>query len=59
MVGVAELGDGFTKLVAMPYCLSGDFSDVFIAAQESMRIAMNEAQIGQPIPHQVHIKKDA
>lgn len=57
VVGVTELGDGFTKLVAMPYCLPQDFADVFIAAQESMRNAMNAAGIEQPIPHQVQIQK--
>ena len=57
VIGVAELGDGWTKLVAMFYCKSDEFDDVFIAAQENMRNAMNAAEIDQPIPHQVYINQ--
>ncbi len=57
VVGVAQLGDGWTKLVVMLHCDSGQFDDVFILAQENMRNAMNMAGIEQPIPHQIQISK--
>lgn len=56
-VGVIELGDGWTKLVAMPFCLPKNFDNVFQLGQENIRYALNVAEIEHPIPQQIHFKK--
>ncbi|MBL4623818.1 MAG: mechanosensitive ion channel [Flavobacteriales bacterium] len=58
-VGVHELADSSINLAIRPYCLPGDYWDVYFAVQETSKLALDEAKITIPFPQRdVHIYKE-
>jgi small conductance mechanosensitive channel len=56
-VSVLKVGDGMVKLAIRPWCLQGDYWDVYFNVQELVKNAFDQEGIAGPIPHRVIISK--
>ncbi|MDA8886671.1 mechanosensitive ion channel family protein [Bacteroidia bacterium] len=56
-VGVLGFGDSSVDLAVRPHALSTDYWDVYFAANEAIKVALDENNIEIPYPHQVEIRK--
>ncbi len=58
-VRVLKVGDGMVKLAVRPYCLQGDYWDVYFNVQELVKNAWDKNGIEAPVPHRVIVSKQA
>lgn len=58
-VNVLELADSSVNFAVRPWCKSEDYWEVFFSLTESGKIALDNAGIEIPYPHQVEIRKNA
>lgn len=58
-VNVMELADSSVNFAVCPFCKPEDYWDVYFATYENCKIALDEAGIEIPYPHQVEIHKEA
>ncbi|MCK0162199.1 mechanosensitive ion channel family protein [Allomuricauda sp. F6463D] len=58
-VNVMELADSSVNFAVRPFCKPEDYWDVYFAIHENCKIALDEAGIEIPYPHQVEIHKEA
>ncbi len=56
-VGVLGFGDSSVDLAVRPYAKSAEYWDVYFAANEAIKKALDENNIEIPYPHQVEIRK--
>ena len=56
-VGILGFGDSSVDLAVRPYAKSIDYWDVYFAANEAIKKALDDNNIEIPYPHQVEIKK--
>lgn len=56
-VNVLELADSSVNFAVRPFCKPEDYWDVFFATQEGCKLALDNAGIEIPYPHQVEIHK--
>lgn len=56
-VNVANLGDSSVDLAVRPFCKPEDYWDVFFATVEGSKLALDEAGISIPYPHEVNVEK--
>lgn len=56
-VNVENLGDSSVDLAVRPFCKPEDYWDVYFATMENCKLALDNAQIEIPYPHQVEIHK--
>ena len=56
-VGVLGFGDSSVDIAVRPYAKSEDYWDVYFAANEAIKKALDDNSIEIPYPHQVEIKK--
>nr|WP_321412284.1 mechanosensitive ion channel domain-containing protein [uncultured Allomuricauda sp.] len=56
-VNVLELADSSVNFAVRPYCKPEDYWDVYFATYENSKLALDEAGIEIPYPHQVEIHK--
>ncbi|WBU89558.1 mechanosensitive ion channel family protein [Cellulophaga omnivescoria] len=56
-VNVEELADSSVNLAVRPYCKPEDYWDVFFATVEGSKVALDNAKIEIPYPHEVQINK--
>ncbi|WP_298782279.1 mechanosensitive ion channel domain-containing protein [uncultured Polaribacter sp.] len=56
-VNVAELADSSVNFAVRPWCTTDDYWDVYFGVTEDVKIALDNAGIEIPYPHQVEIKK--
>lgn len=56
-VTVLELADSSVNFAVRPWCKSEDYWDVYFETQENVKLALDEAGIEIPYPHQVEIHK--
>jgi small conductance mechanosensitive channel len=56
-VSVLKVGDGMVKLAIRPWCLQGDYWDVYFNVQELVKNAFDQEGIAGPVPHRVIISK--
>jgi small conductance mechanosensitive channel len=56
-VGIIGFGNSSVDLAVRPFSLSTDYWDVYFAANEAIKKALDENNIEIPYPHQVEIKK--
>jgi small conductance mechanosensitive channel len=57
-VGVTDFGDSSVNLAVRPFCNSADYWDVYFAANEAIKKALDDANIEIPYPHSVEIHKE-
>ncbi|MGV6831000.1 MAG: mechanosensitive ion channel family protein [bacterium] len=57
MVSVEALNDSSVDFAVRPACKVEDYWDVFFYVQENVKLALDEAGIEIPYPHQVEIQK--
>ncbi|MAU16873.1 MAG: mechanosensitive ion channel protein [Muricauda sp.] len=57
-VNVMELADSSVNFAVRPFCKPEDYWDVYFATYENCKIALDEAGIEIPYPHQVEIHKE-
>lgn len=58
-VNVLDLADSSVNFAVRPWCKSADYWDVYFDVTENVKIALDQAGIEIPFPHQVEIKKEA
>jgi small conductance mechanosensitive channel len=58
-VNVSELADSSVNFAVRPYSTVEDYWDVYFGVTEACKLALDEAGIEIPFPHQVEIKKEA
>ncbi|GGI56583.1 mechanosensitive ion channel family protein [Winogradskyella haliclonae] len=58
-VDVLELADSSVNFAVRPWCKTEDYWDVYFGITENTKIALDEAGIEIPYPHQVELKKEA
>lgn len=58
-VTVMELADSSVNFAVRPWCKSEDYWTVYFDITEATKIALDEAGIEIPFPHQVEIRKEA
>jgi len=58
-VNVMELADSSVNFAVRPFCKPEDYWDVYFGTYENCKIALDEAGIEIPYPHQVEIHKEA
>ncbi|RIV34189.1 mechanosensitive ion channel family protein [Flagellimonas lutimaris] len=58
-VNVMELGDSSVNFAVRPFCKPENYWDVYFATHENSKLALDEAGIEIPYPHQVEIHKQA
>ena len=56
-VNVLELADSSVNFAVRPFCKPEDYWDVYFATQEGCKLALDNAGIEIPYPHQVEIHK--
>lgn len=56
-VTVSELADSSVNFAVRPWSKTADYWDVYFEITENVKLALDEAGIEIPYPHQVHIKK--
>jgi small conductance mechanosensitive channel len=56
-VGVLGFGDSSVDLVVRPYAKSAEYWNVYFAANEAIKKALDDNNIEIPYPHQVEIRK--
>lgn len=56
-VNVLELADSSVNFAVRPFCKPEDYWDVYFATYEGCKLALDEAGIEIPYPHEVEIKK--
>ena len=56
-VTVSELADSSVNFAVRPWCNTADYWSVYFEATESIKLALDEAGIEIPYPHQVNVKK--
>lgn len=56
-VNVAELADSSINLAVRPYCKPEDYWDVYFGTIENTKVALDNAGIEIPYPHEVQINK--
>jgi small conductance mechanosensitive channel len=56
-VGIIGFGDSSVDLAVRPYAKSGEYWDVYFAANEAIKKALDDSNIEIPYPHQVEIRK--
>lgn len=56
-VNVEELADSSVNLAVRPFCKPEDYWDVYFATIEGSKIALDNAKIEIPYPHEVQINK--
>ena len=56
-VGIIGFGDSSVDLAVRPYAKSGEYWDVYFAANEAIKKALDDNNIEIPYPHQVEIRK--
>lgn len=57
-VNVMELADSSVNFAVRPYCKPEDYWDVYFSTYENCKLALDEAGIEIPYPHQVEIHKE-
>ncbi|MCL6265596.1 mechanosensitive ion channel family protein [Flagellimonas myxillae] len=57
-VNVLELADSSVNFAVRPYCKPEDYWDVYFSTYENCKLALDEAGIEIPYPHQVEIHKE-
>lgn len=57
-VNVSELADSSVNFAVRPYAIVADYWDVYFGITEACKLALDEAGIEIPYPHQVEIKKE-
>ncbi|WP_136468048.1 mechanosensitive ion channel family protein [Flagellimonas onchidii] len=57
-VNVLELADSSVNFAVRPFCKPEDYWDVYFATYENCKLALDEAGIEIPYPHQVEIHKE-
>ena len=58
-VNVLELADSSVNFAVRPFCKPEDYWDVYFATYEGCKLALDEAGIEIPYPHEVEIQKVA
>ncbi|NNL07694.1 MAG: mechanosensitive ion channel [Croceitalea sp.] len=58
-VNVMELADSSVNFAVRPFCKPEDYWDVYFATYENAKIALDNAGIDIPYPHQVNLQKKA
>ncbi|MBR9854190.1 MAG: mechanosensitive ion channel [Algicola sp.] len=58
-VNVMELADSSVNFAVRPFCKPEDYWDVYFSTYENCKLALDEAGIEIPYPHQVEIHKEA
>ena len=58
-VNVLELADSSVNFAVRPFCEPDDYWDVYFDTYENSKLALDEAGIEIPYPHQVEIHKNA
>lgn len=58
-VDVLELADSSVNFAVRPWCKSEDYWTVYFDITENTKLALDEAGIEIPYPHQVEIRKEA
>lgn len=56
-VNVLELGDSSVNFAVRPFCKPEDYWDVYFATYEGCKLALDNAGIEIPYPHEVQIQK--
>ncbi len=56
-VNVMELADSSVNFAVRPFCKPEDYWDVYFSTYENCKLALDEAGIEIPYPHQVEIRK--
>ena len=56
-VNVSELADSSVNFAVRPWCKADDYWTVYFDITENTKIALDEAGIEIPYPHQVEIHK--
>nr|WP_297916888.1 mechanosensitive ion channel domain-containing protein [uncultured Allomuricauda sp.] len=56
-VNVLELADSSVNFAVRPYCRPEDYWDVYFATYEGCKLALDEAGIEIPYPHEVEVQK--
>jgi small conductance mechanosensitive channel len=56
-VTVSELADSSVNFAVRPWCNTEHYWDVYFEATENIKLALDQANIEIPYPHQVNIKK--
>lgn len=56
-VNVLELADSSVNFAVRPWCATADYWDVYFGTTESVKLALDQAGIEIPYPHQVEIQK--
>ena len=56
-VGIIGFGDSSVDMAVRPYAKSGEYWDVYFAANEAIKKALDDSNIEIPYPHQVEIRK--
>ncbi|HAV25350.1 MAG TPA: mechanosensitive ion channel protein [Bacteroidetes bacterium] len=56
-VGIIGFGDSSVDLAVRPYAKSGEYWDVYFAANEAIKKTLDDNNIEIPYPHQVEIRK--
>ncbi|WP_158840156.1 mechanosensitive ion channel family protein [Polaribacter sp. L3A8] len=56
-VTVSELADSSVNFAVRPWCKTEDYWAVYFEVTESVKLALDEAGIEIPYPHQVNVKK--
>ena len=59
MANVLELADSSVNFAVRPFCEPDDYWDVYFDTYENSKLALDEAGIEIPYPHQVEIHKNA
>lgn len=57
-VNVSELADSSVNFAVRPWCKSANYWDVYFGVTEACKLALDEAGIEIPYPHQVEIRKN-
>nr|WP_299173989.1 mechanosensitive ion channel domain-containing protein [uncultured Allomuricauda sp.] len=57
-VNVMELADSSVNFAVRPFCKPEDYWDVYFATYENCKLALDDAGIEIPYPHQVEIHKE-
>ena len=57
-VNVMELADSSVNFAVRPYCKPEDYWDVYFYTYENCKLALDEAGIEIPYPHQIEIHKE-
>lgn len=58
-VAVSELADSSVNFAVRPWCNTDDYWDVYFDVTENVKLALDNAGIEIPYPHQVEIQKKA